>query len=135
MPGKPHHQVLVFKKTVWLSVHFDTEHDTQKWLVYKRPKGQVRNGAIGQWWLGLTPKGHIPGNLKNAHVPEPLLTAYAFTEWSLGDTPQRPDGTDLWVEHNPPNHFEIWYSPLNWDRVLVTEEHDWTRVGFALWEP
>ena len=46
-----------------------------------------------------------------------------------------PNGTDLWAEYNPPNKFEIWYSPLNWYEVLEdTGKHDWEYVGAGFWE-
>ena len=44
MPNKPHHEVLVFKKTVWLSVLFDMERDTQRWRVYKRTWSRGTSG-------------------------------------------------------------------------------------------
>ena len=129
MPNKAHHEVLVFKKMVWLSVHFDMEWDTQHWRVYKRCR------CTGEWWLGLVPKGYILGELKNGDLPKPILKAYAFVEWTLWDTPKHPNGTDLWVEYNPPNKFEIWYSPLNWYEVLEdTGKHDWEYVGAGFWE-
>ena len=128
MPNKAHHEVLVFKKTVWLSVHYDMEQGTQRWRVYKRCRG------TSQWWLGLVPKGFIPGELANENLPKPILKAYAFTEWTLWDTPKRPNGTDLWVEYNLPNEFEKWYSPLNWYEVLDTGKHDWEYVGAGFGE-
>ena len=66
-------------------------------------------------------------------LPKPILKAYAFTEWTF-DTPKRPNGTDLWVECNPPNNFEIWYSPLDWRDFLGTGNHDWEYMGFGFWE-
>ena len=122
MPNKQHHDVLVFKKTVWLSVDFDTERDTQRWRVYKHCRG------TGKWWLGLVPKGYIPGELINGVIPKPVIKAYAFTEYN------GPQGTDLWVEYDPPNEFQIWYSPLLWKEVLDTGKSDWEYVGIGLWE-
>ena len=130
MLNKPHHEVLVFKKTVWLSVLFDMERGTQCWSVYKR----TWRSCTREWWLGLVPKCYIPGDLKNENLPKPILKAYAFTEWTLEDTLQRPNGTDLWVEYDPPNKFLIWWSPLNWDDVLETGKHDWECAGVGFWE-
>ena len=126
MPYKAHHEVLVFKKTVWLSVGFDVEQDTQRWRVYKRQAYKRCRG----WWWGLVPEGYILGDLKNGDLPKPILKAYAFTEWTW-DTPKRPNGTDLWVENG--DKFEIWYSPLNWEEVLDTGKHDWEYMGAEFW--
>ena len=82
--------------------------------------------------MGLVPKGYIQ-NIKNDNLPEPLLKAWAFTEWSW-DTPKRPNGTDLWVEHTPPNQFEIWYSPLNMQEFLETGMWEWEWRGYGVWE-
>ena len=71
--------------------------------------------------------------MKNENLPKPLLKAYVFTEWSW-DTPPRPNGTDLWVEYNLPNQFEIWRSPLNWEEVLETGMQDWEWRGYGFWE-
>ena len=112
MPDKPHHEVLVFMKTVWLSLSFDAQGDRQRWRIYRR---RYRKGK-GEWWMGLIRKG------------------YAFTEWTR-DTPKRPDGTDLWVQdvppNKPPNKFEIWYSCHNWDWVF--DSNDWWYVGEGSW--
>ena len=86
--------------------------------------------------MGLAPKVYIPGDFKNGDLPKPSLKAYAFTEWTF-DTPKRPTGTNLWVECNPPNKFEIWYSPLNWRDFLGTRKHDWEYMGIGkhrFWE-
>ena len=56
-------------------------------------------------------------DMKNEDLPKPILTAYAFTEWTW-DTPKHPNGTDLWVQDTHPNKFEIWYSTHNWDKVF-----------------
>ena len=58
MPRKPHHEVLVFKKTVWLSIYFDMVRGTQCWRTYKRNNVGTR-GGWDLWWLGLVPKGYI----------------------------------------------------------------------------
>ena len=50
--------------------------------------------------------------------------AYAYTEWSW-DTPQRPNGTDLWVPTVYPNVWAVWYSKHNWDSCLMSEEATW----------
>ena len=114
MPFKPHY-----------SMHFDEEEDTQCWCIYKRTCG-------GSWWLGLVPKGYIR-NMKKENLPKPLLHNWAFTEWSW-DTPKRPHGTDLRVEHTPPNQFEIWYSPLNMQEFLETGMWEWEWRGYGVWE-
>ena len=70
--------------------------------------------------------------------PPPLRRAYAFTEWSW-DTPQRPNGTDLWVpDHDAPNaphQLTIWYSQLNWQDFLSAGEQDqgWWYMGMEDW--
>ena len=126
MPGKQH-QVLVFKGTVWLSLSFDMEQDSQHWRVYER---LWRNG---DWWLGLIPKGYM--DMKNKDLPKPILKAYAFTEWTRWETPKRPNGTDLWVEYKLlPNKFDVWYSPRNWFDVLDTEVDEWEYMGDGYWE-
>ena len=133
---KPHHEVLVFKKTVWLSTHFDLDRGTQRWRVYRRPVQRgLRSRCLRPWWSGLTPKPKIPQDVRNEALPTPLLRAYAFTEWSW-DTPQLPNGTDLWVEDtDAPNRFEIWYSELNWQDCLSVGEQGWEYKGIAYWEP
>ena len=67
----------------------------QQWRIYQRPR-RSKGGHVGPWWAGLIPKPGWPYDSQNAGLPIPLLRAYAFTEWSW-DTPQRPNGTDLWV--------------------------------------
>ena len=69
--------------------------------------------------------------MKDEDLPKPILKAYAFTEWTW-DTPKRPNGADLWVQ--PPNKWEIWYSPLNWDKVFETGWGDWEYMGVGYWE-
>ena len=76
MPKKQHHELLVFKKTVWFSWRFDMEQDSQYWRIYWR---STCPGA--PWWVGLVHKGYV--DMKNKDVPEPILRAYAFTEWTL----------------------------------------------------
>ena len=80
-------------------------------------------------------EGRSPGDrgLRANHL-KPVLRAYAFTEWSR-DVPQRPNGTNLWVQGNAPNQFEIWYSPLNWEDCLRSCAQDWVFVGIGYWEP
>ena len=125
--GKAHHEVLVFQNTVWLSIWFEAVRCTQRWRVYKRP------GKGHPWWLGLVPKG-IVEHMLDMDLPKPVLRAYAFTEWSW-DQPKRPNGTDLWVQGNAPNQFEIWYSPLNWEDCLSSSAQDWVSMGIGYWEP
>ena len=131
MPRKIHHEVLVFRKTVWLSTFFDTERDTQRWRIYRRPK---RTWGTGNWYEGLHLLRDLHGHLKNDLVPQPMLRAYAFTEWSWDD-PQQPNGTDLWVETSSPNEYVIWYSPNNWADFLQTAREDWVCMGAGFWEP
>ena len=133
MPNQPHHEVLVFKKTVWLSVLFDMEQDTQHWRVYKRRMCHRKGTGAGEWWVGLVRTVSVL-DLKNRDLPKPILKAYAFTEWTLWDTPKRPNGTDLWVEYDSPNQFQIWYSQLNWREVLDTRKDDWEYMGLGFWE-
>ena len=122
MPYKQHHEVLVFKKTVWLSLSFDLPQDSKHWRIYRR---WGRKGK-GEWWWGLVPKGYM--DMKNEDLPKPILKAYAFTEWTW-ETPQRPNGTDLWVADKTSNKCDIWYSTLNWDKVLVADDDEWEHVG------
>ena len=126
MPSKHHrHEVLVLKRTVWLSVAVDGPQDHQRWRVYRR------SGRKGVWWSGLAPKGFM--DLENGDLPEPILKkAYAYTEWT-DDIPELPNGTALWVEYFPPKMFEIWYSPLIWDHVVETGSSEWAHVGFGSW--
>ena len=63
--------------------------------------------------------------------PIPLLRAYAFTEWSW-DTPQRPNGTDLWVP-NGTHQFSSWYSQRNWRDVLSAPTPNWRYMGEGQW--
>ena len=69
-------------------------------------------------------EGRSPGDrgLRANHL-KPVLRAYAFTEWSR-DVPQRPNGTNLWVQGNAPNQFEIWHSRLNWEDCLSSTAQD-----------
>ena len=121
--------MLVFKQTVWLSTGWDDEQGTQSWRIYRRP-----GKGLGPWWSGLIPKGTAPHEMRNTDLPTPVLRAYAYTEWSW-DEPQLPDGTDLWVQHNAPNQFEIWYSELNWPDFLNTGEQGWAYLGIGYHEP
>ena len=137
MPGKQHHEVLVFHKTVWLSLSFDETRGSQQWRIYRRTR-RSRGGRVGPWWAGLIPKRTTPYDRQNAGLPIPLLRAYAFTEWSW-DTPQRPNGTDLWVPDydapNAPHQFTIWYSQLNWQDFLSAgeQEQGWWYMGEQDW--
>ena len=108
MPGKQYHEVLVLRKTVWLSLSFDDAQGRQQWRIYQRPR-RSKGGHVGPWWAGLIPKPGWPYDSQNAGLPIPLLRAYAFTEWSW-DTPPRPNGTDLWVP-NGTHQFTIWFPP------------------------
>ena len=116
MPGKQYHEVLVFRKTVWLSLSFDDAQGRQ--TVAHLP--------------GLIPKPGWPYDSQNAGLPIPLLRAYAFTEWSF-DTPKRPNGTDLWAQTSVPGQFTIWYSQLNWQDVLSADEPNWRYAGEGRW--
>ena len=139
MPGKAHHEVLVFRKTVWLSLSFDETQGSQRWRIYRRPR-RSRGGRVGHWWAGLIPTRTTPYDRQNAGLPRPLVRAYAFTEWSW-DTPKRPNGTDLWVPDwdapNAPHQFTIWYSQLNWQDFLGAgeQEQGWVYMGEDQWMP
>ena len=125
MPRKPFHDVLIFKKTAWLSTYFDTPGGKKHWRTYWRPKGK------GEWWMGLLPKGYVT-HMKDVDLPQPILKAYAFTEWTW-DTPKRPNGADLWVQDTAPNAWQIWYSAQNWDTVLESTT-SWSYVGVNTWD-
>ena len=98
MPGKPHHQILIFRRTVWLSTYFNEEEDIQWWRVYKRPRSGWRTRCPWwrPWFSTLTPQGDVRTAIRNTDIPRPFLRGYAFTEWSW-DVPQRPAGTNLWI--------------------------------------
>ena len=81
--------------------------------------------------MGLIPKGYM--DMKDKDLPKPILKAYAFTEWTLWDTPKRPNGTDVWVEELP-NKFHVWYSWHNRFDVLESMEDDWEYMGVKYWE-
>ena len=130
MPGKQHHEVLVFRKTVWLSLSFDETGGSQQWRIYWRPR-RSKGGHVGTWWAGLIPKPGPPYERQNAGLPIPRLRADAFTEWSF-DTPKRPNGTDLWVP-NGTHQSSIWYSWLNWQDVLIAAELNWRYIGEGQW--
>ena len=124
MPGKAYHEVLVWRKVVWLSISFDEESGMQRWRVYRRP--HRRRGGYGPWWKGLIQRGNVPRWLRNEDLTTPILRAYAFTVWSW----DLPNGTNLWVQDNAaPNQFQIWYSPLHWRDFLNTGEQGWTYMG------
>ena len=129
MPGKQHHEVLVFRKTVWLSLSFDETQGRQWWRIYQRRSH--RGGRVGPGWAGLSPKRTTPHARQNAGLPLPLLRAYAFTEWSW-DTPKRPNGTDLWVPSGA-HQLTIWYSQLNWQDVLSASEPNSRYMGEGQW--
>ena len=135
MPGKQHHEVLVFRKTVWLSLSFDetggSQQWRQQWRIYWRPPQEHGRPWATPWWAGLIPKPGPPHDYPNAGLPRPLLRAYAFTEWSF-DTPKRPNGTDLWVP-NGTHQFSIWYSWLNWQDVFSAVEPNWRYMGEGQW--
>ena len=97
MPGKPHHQILVYNRTVWEITQFGALTGTQRWFIYHRVE---RLGSQSAWWEGLVPNGFLKFDMKNQHLPKPILKAYLFSEWTY-DTPQVPNGTTLWVEQNP----------------------------------
>ena len=133
--GQAHHEVLVFRHTVWLSIWFEAAKCSQRWRVYKRPdKAYCGHNAPSSWWLGLDPMGTIVEHMLEQDLPKPVLRAYAFTDFS-GDVPKRPYGTDLWVQGNAPNQYEIWYSPLSWEHCLSSCAQDWVFVGIGYWEP
>ena len=136
--GKAYHTVLVFKQTVWLSVRFGLEQDTQRWRIYRRPRRRPRRGhnVKDRWWKGLILRGTMPNDMKNTVLPTPVLTAYAFTEWSW-DVPQRPNGTDLWVEDDHfSNQYQIYYSKMNWWNCLDAGGGEgWAYMGIGNMEP
>ena len=95
-----------------------------------------RLGSHRAWWKGLVPKGYLKFDMKNEHLPKPILKAYLFSEWTY-DTPPVPNGTTLWVEQNPGvevGEYQIWYSPLDWDLVLEYGGREWEYVGRGFWE-
>ena len=122
MPRKPHHEVLIFSRSVWLNTGWDKDADTQQWRVYARPRHCGR-GGLRPWWSGLTPKSDI-GPIPNVNLPTPCLRAYVYTEWSW-DVPPRPNGTDLWVETADPNMWAVRYTQHNWDSCLMAEDEEW----------
>ena len=72
--------------------------------------------------------------MKDEDLPKPILKAYAFTEWTW-DPPKRPNGADLWAPVKCADMFEIWYSPINWQKVFEeTGEGDWEYSGHPKWE-
>ena len=130
MPGKQYHEVLVFRKTVWLRLSYDDAQGRQQWRSYQRPR-RSKGGHVGPWWAGLIPKPGWPYDSQNAGLPLPLLRAYAFTEWSWG-TPPRPNGADLWAP-NGTHQFTIWYSQRNWRDVLSASTPNWRDMGEGQW--
>ena len=121
MPSKEHNEVLVFKKTVWISM----EDDTQRWRVYKRRLGyKGRHPEWAKWWLGLIPQGYIEGNVD---IPQPLLKGYASIS---------PHGTDLWIQGGGCG-YEMWHSSLNLEEVLKSEKPNkhWEYIGLVLLTP
>ena len=72
-------------------------------------------------------------NFRPEDLPKPILKSYAFREWTLWEIPHGLKGTDLWVECNPPNEFEIWRAQLNWQDALETREQDWECMGPGFW--
>ena len=133
MPRKPHHQVLIFKRSVWLSIAWDNDADTQSWRVYARPRVRGRGGLHGgqrPWWIGLTPKGEL-GQLPNAKVPLHSM-AYAYTEWTF-DEPKRANGTDLWVPTGDPDMWAVYYSWHNWDSCLLSSDEEWVYCYNVEW--
>ena len=130
MPKRPHHEVLIFRRTVWLSTGWDRDADTQQWRVYKRRR-RCGQGGQGPWWSGLIPK-HTIGPMPNGNCPTPRLRAYAYTEWSFDDPPS-PDGTDLWVETADPNVWAIWYTQRNWDSCLMSGDEEWSYLYNMEW--
>ena len=85
--------------------------------------------CLGAAWL---PKGIIVDHTLDMDLPKPVLRAYAFTERSW-DVPQPPNGTDLWVQGDAPNQFEIWFSQLNWQDCLDTGEQGREYTGVGYW--
>ena len=140
MPGKPYHQVLIYRDAVLLSTEFDVARNCKRWKLYSRPQDwRTRAGGLQDWWKGLTSSRRISGELNDADLPPPILRAWAYTEWM-----PYPNGTSLWVEANGldrntgvnlfrPNNYYIWYSPRSWDQVLLTPEQDWEYMGTAVW--
>ena len=129
MPRKPFHKVLIYRRSVWLSVAWDHEADTQMWKVYARHRNHRRRQR--PWWSGLTPKGEL-GPLPNANVPPPLLMAYAYTEWTF-DTPKRANGTDLWVPTEDPDMWAVNYSRRDWDSCLLSSDEEWVYCYNVEW--
>ena len=128
MPRKPHFEVLVFRKSVWLSIYYSQERGMQLWRIYKHPRGAQR--SLGRWWLNLMPTD-LPMAMRNTDLPTPILRAYAYTEWTWGE----PDGTDLWVPSGAPNEYLIWHSPVNWPNFLGPGQQEWVYSGLGYWEP
>ena len=133
MPKKPQGEILVFRNQGWNSIGFDMKSDSQMWQVFwRRSRSQSRQ----QWWLGLVDAG-MPKLIPNKNLPEPILKAYAFTEWILPKDPRqckRCTGTHVWVPWSD-NEFEIWYSPLAWGGILETPEDQWQYMGTGRGEP
>ena len=128
MPGKPHHKILVYRQSVWLSA-WDLSTGTPTWMVYPRPR--VRRGR-GQrpWWSGLRRPKSV--QIPSPQVRPPLLIAYAYTEWT-SDTPKRPNGTDLWVPTADPDTWAVYYSRHNWDSCLLSSDDEWVYCYDVEW--
>ena len=126
MPHTPHHEILVFRKTTWLSTAFDVPNNTQQWMIYQHAKRS--------WWTGRCPKPLCPREFQNNNLPQPAYKVYAFTEWSW-DFPQSPNGTELWVpDLMVDGSYQVWYSPKPWYEVCEAEERSCQCMGNKFWQ-
>ena len=130
MAGHAPHEILVYPKTVWLSVSkYSWMKRRQLWRLFKRSKDHP-------WWAGhciLTGEA-----ARKATVPAEsgVLEAFAWTVWPW-DAPHRPNpnGTDLWVPSGVPNEYHIWYTQQSWEEFLAAGQQNWMYVGMGFYDP
>ena len=120
MPKKQHYPVLIFNKTVWVAGYFDMDKKSKVYDIYKRH-------ARWPWCLGLTYRTKV--TVDDDKLPEPLFTAYLYTEWSFA-TPKVSWGTDLWIPIDGVHH-EIWYTRRLVQYALMTPIHEWEFIDYG----
>ena len=101
-------------------MYFDMDKKTKVYDIYKRH-------ARCPWYLGLTYRTKV--TVDDDKLPEPLITAYLYTEWSFA-TPKFSCGTDLWIPVNGVVH-EIWYTPRLVQYALMTPIHEWKFIDYG----